>query len=146
MKKILIAFTLTIAVHLLNAQVSNTEKEIRQLEQMEVKAILEKDTVTLLKLWDKDYVVNAPDNVVTFAGRNTVDRPVMKRARTSFTREIEHIIITGTTVFAMGTETVIPSGDQPRSGQTIKRRYTNVWMHQDGTWKLVARHANVICQ
>jgi len=146
MKKITVMFAIITSTLQLNAQTSNTEAEIRRLEQMEVKAILEKDTITLLKLWDKDYVVNAPDNVVTFAGKNTVDRPVMKRARTTFTREIEHIIIRGNTLFAMGNETVIPSGDQPRSGQAVKRRYTNVWMFQDGSWKLVARHANVICQ
>jgi ketosteroid isomerase-like protein len=29
--------------------------------------------------------------------------------------------------------------------QTVKRRYTNIWMKKDGNWKLVARHANVIC-
>jgi ketosteroid isomerase-like protein len=34
---------------------------------------------------------------------------------------------------------------QARSGQTVKRRYTNIWMKQSAGWKLVARHANVVC-
>ncbi len=45
------------------------ELEIRKLEQMEVQAVLKKDTITLLKLWDKEYVVNAPDNKINFAGK-----------------------------------------------------------------------------
>lgn len=118
------------------------ESEIRRLEQMEVEAVLKKDTTTLLKLWDKDYVVNAPDNKINFAGKTTLDRPVLRRARALFNREIEQIIIRGNIVFSMGSETV----DNPTNPhQIIKRRYTNIWMHQDGSWKLVARHANVIC-
>lgn len=118
------------------------ELEITRLEQMEVQAILKKDTLTLLKLWASDYVVNAPDNKVNFAGKTTLDRPVLQRSRTSFTRNVEHIIIRGNTVFSMGNETLNPDSD---SQQIIQRRYTNIWMKMDGSWKLVARHANIIC-
>ena len=141
--------TLTLSILLyagrLMAQNPDTEAEIRVLEQIEVQAILKKDTVTLLKLWDKDYVVNSPNNVIVFAGKTAIDRPVLKHPRTSFTRDIEQIIIRGNTVFSMGSETVSPAGDQDQSRQMLKRRFTNIWMKQDGVWKLVARHANVIC-
>ena len=82
----------------------------------------------LLKLWAKDYVVNAPDNMINFAGKNTLARPVLKRPRVSFTRSVEQVIIRGDVVMAMGSETVVPSGDQ----QPVKRRYTNIWMKQEG--------------
>ncbi len=146
MKKIIFTLALLSCAGFLFAQDQNIEKEIRALEQKEVKAVLEKDSVTLLKLWDKDYVVNSPDNVVVFPGKTTLDRSVLKRSRISFTREVEQIIIKGDVVFSMGSEIVIPSGDDKLSGQTVKRRYTNIWMKSDGNWKLVARHANVICQ
>lgn len=129
----------------LYAQDQHVKNEIRNLEQAEVKAVLEKDSVMLLKLWDKDYVVNSPDNVVVFPGKSTLDRPVLKRSKISFTREVEQIIIKGDVVFSMGNETVMPSADDKSTGQTIKRRYTNIWMKQGDMWKLVARHANVIC-
>src|SRR6187399_459580 len=112
---------------------------------MEVKAVLEKDTITLKKLWDKEYVVNNPDNKVVLAIPNSVFSPVLNKPRTSFTREVEHITIRGNIAFSMGNETIIPGGDLPKSRQTVKRRYTNVWMKVDGSWKLVARHANEIC-
>jgi hypothetical protein len=30
------------------------------------------------------------------------------------------------------------------AGQTIRRRFTNIWKNEDGTWRLFVRHANVI--
>lgn len=127
------------------AQYGDTEKTIRALEQAEVQAILQKDSATLLKLWDKNYTVNSPDNVIFVAGKTTLDRPVLKRARTSFTRDVELVTVKENFVFTMGSETVVPAGDQPATGQTVKRRFTNIWEKQDGGWKLVGRHANVIC-
>jgi ketosteroid isomerase-like protein len=146
MEKLLLSLLCIICVYPILAQGQDTESEIRRLEQMEVQAVLKKDTVTLLKLWDTDYVVNAPDNKINFAGKNTLDRPVLQRSRTSFTRDVEQIIVRGDIVFSMGSETVVPTGSQTNPQQTVKRRYTNIWMKKDGTWKLVARHANVICQ
>lgn len=129
----------------MQAQEKTVESEIRTLEQLEVKAIMDRDSVTLLKLWDKDYVVNAPDNKINFAGRNTLDRPVLRRSRVSFTREVEEVIVRGDVVFAMGNETVVPAEKDTGVQQLVKRRYTNIWMRRDNNWKLVARHANIIC-
>lgn len=141
MKRILFTIACIFYTCILFAQNQNIESEIRNLEQQEVEAILKKDTVMLLKLWDKDFVVNAPDNMINFAGKTTLDRPVLKRPRVSFTREVEHVIIRDDVVFSMGSETVISASALP----PVKRRYTNIWMKQNGTWKLMARHANVIC-
>jgi hypothetical protein len=44
----------------------------------------------------------------------------------------------------MGAETVRPIGKAPLAGQTVKRRFTNIWSREGGTWRLIARHANVI--
>src|SRR5687768_2587948 len=80
------------------------EATITNLDKMEVEAILKKDSTVLLKLWDENYVVNSPDNVVVFAGKTTLDRPVMGRSRTSFTRDIEQVIVRGNFAFSMGSE------------------------------------------
>jgi len=146
MKRFIIILLIVFFANHSGARSQNIEAEIRQLEQMEVQAILKKDTAMLTKLWDKNYVVNSPDNVIVLPGKTAVDRPVLKRSRIFFSREVERIIVRGNTVFSMGNETVVPEGDQTQSGQTVKRRYTNIWMKQEGQWKLVARHANIICQ
>ena len=54
-------------------------------------------------------------------------------------------MVHGDTVIVMGHETVVPKGNSPDAGKTIHRRYTNIWMKRDGRWRLVARHASVIC-
>lgn len=146
MKKFFITLTSTLISISLFAQDKEIETEIRNLEQMEVKAILAKDSATLLKLWDSAYVVNSPANVIVFAGKTTLDRPVLTRERTTFTRDVEQIIVRDGIAISMGNETVVPVGDQTSPAQTIKRRYTNVWMRKNDQWKLIARHANVICK
>ena len=145
MKKAITTFFLFFYGYCLCAQDPNIENEIRSLEQTEVQAVLKKDTATLKQLWDKDYIVNNPENRIVLAKRNTVDRPVLQNQRVSFTREVEKILINGDIAISMGNETVIPAGDVPNSGQIVKRRYTNIWMKKDGQWKLVARHANKLC-
>ena len=145
MKKLL-AVLVTFCTGNLHAQDKEIEAEIRRLEQVEAQAVVSKDTATILKLWDKDYVVNSPQNKIVFAGKTAADRPVMQRARASYTKEVEQIIIRGNFVFSMGGETIVPAGDDPHAGQIVKRRYTNIWEKQEGGWKLVARHANIICQ
>jgi ketosteroid isomerase-like protein len=122
------------------------EGEIRKLEEMESNAVVKKDTATLLKLWAKDYTVNAPSNRVVTSGKNTLDRPVINQANyASFIREIEHVIVKGETAIVMGNETVTTAPTDTKPSIIIKRRYSNIWMKQTGSWKLVARHANVIC-
>jgi hypothetical protein len=43
---------------------------------------------------------------------------------------------------------VKPNRDAPSAGlvagQTVERRFTNIWKNEAGTWRLFARHANVI--
>ena len=46
----------------------------------------------------------------------------------------------------MGRETIVHAGAAPGAGQTVRRRYTNVWMKHKGRWLLAVRHANVVCQ
>jgi hypothetical protein len=65
-----------------------------------------------------------------------------------FERQVEFVRVDGAFLFIMGLETLIPITDAPSAGlvagKTIKRRFTNIWKKEDGTWRLFARHANVI--
>jgi len=145
MKKIILIVSLFFYANYLFAQNENIEAEIKNLEQAEVKALQDKDTNTIKKIWDKDYIVNNPENKIVLAKPNPLDRPVIQKTKVSFTREVEKVLVNGDIAISMGNETVVPA-DGSTQGQTIKRRYTNIWMKKDGAWKLVARHANIICQ
>ncbi len=146
MKKLLLIVSVSFFGSHVYAQNGDAEATIRALEQKEVQAILAKDSAVLLTLWDKNFTVNAPDNKINFPGSSTLDRPVLQRERASFTRETEHVMIRDNFAICMGSETVVPAGDQANSGQIVKRRYTNIWQQQEAGWKLVARHANIICK
>jgi ketosteroid isomerase-like protein len=130
----------------LNAQDHNTEQMIRALEQKERQATLEKDTATLRNLWSEDLTVNSPFNRVVRGGRNTLDRPVITQLNyASFERTIEDVLIKSDLAVSMGREVVVEKGSDNREGRTLNRRYTNIWQNQNGQWKLVARHANLVC-
>jgi len=146
MKKFIVTGCLFFCSHYLFAQNSTIETQIKNLEQNEVQAVLNKDTITLKKLWDKDYVVNNPENKIVLAKPNPIDRPVLQNQKTSFTRVVEKIIINGDVAISMGKETVVSMDDASKPEKTVERRYTNIWMKKDGSWKLIARHANKICQ
>lgn len=120
------------------------EAEIREMEVTEAQALLQKDIATLRKIWSPGFMVNAPLNAVFIGGQvELVAAGIL--SYTSFTRIVEHVLVLKDVVITMGSETVIPSGADPRTGETINRRYTNIWVKEKGNWVLQARHANDIC-
>ncbi len=143
---ILVATVIIIATGSVSAQRAKQkdaiEQEIRKLDLAHADAILRGDLATLDKLWTKDFKVNNPFNEIDKADRIRTGAVTYS----SFIREPESILIHGDTVIVMGRETAIPKGNSPDAGKTIKRRYTNIWMKRQGKWRLIARHASVICQ
>ena len=143
-KSLLTLFALT-SLLFANAQNNKTEVQIRELEQKEHQAILKGDTAALHIIWAPTFMVNAPFNRVTMSSKEVIDLVKAGVIRySSFTRNIEQVLIKGDVVITMGSETVVPVGDMPKAGQTINRRYTNIWIKERGNWRLVARHANEI--
>ena len=122
---------------------AGVEARIRTYEQAEVDALLRNDLAAVRAHWADDYVVNNPFNVVVAASQGPIQRGTLTYS--SFVREIERLEIRGSTVVVMGREVVVPSGTSPDAGETIHRRFTNVWMKRDGRWLLSARHASVVC-
>ena len=146
MKKLSTMLILIIAGFSLQAQTSSVEETIRALEQKADKAVLEKDTTTLKKIWSPDFTVNSPFNTIESGGSSTLDRPVITRMNyLKFERNIEKVLIKGHVVITMGNELVVQKGENGEAGRTIKRRYTNIWMKQNNQWQVIARHANEIC-
>jgi ketosteroid isomerase-like protein len=133
------------------AQEDKTESEIesliRHLETVETQAVVKQDVATLKKLWAEDFMVNNPYNTVVKGRAQVLERMsdgVIHYA--SFEREIESMMVMDNLVIVMGLETIAPIGDAPMAGETVKRRYTNLWKLEDGEWRVKARHANIICE
>jgi hypothetical protein len=133
------------------AQDRNADEEnVRLLDDEERIAALKRDISTLERLWSEQFTVNAPNDQIVVGRRAVLD--VFVRAGvinfSKFERQIEFIRADGPFVIIMGLETVEPVRDAPSAGlvagHTIKRRFTNIWKNEGGTWRLFARHANVI--
>ena len=122
-------------------QKAKLEQEIRRLDLAHAEAVLRGDLAALDKLWTEDFKVNNPFNQIDRADRIRTGAVTYS----SFIREPETVLIHGDTIIVMGREIVVPKGNSPESGKTINRRYTNIWMKRSGNWRLVARHASVIC-
>ena len=145
MKKIILTGYFIVQCFVLFAQNEiQKEADVREMEIVEAEALLQKDIPTLQKVWSSNFMVNAPINMVFIGGQiDLVKAGILSYS--SFTRNIEQVMVLKDVVITMGGETVVPSGLDPLAGQTINRRYTNIWSKEKGNWVLVARHANDIC-
>lgn len=146
MKKLLLSIPILFLCIASGAQTGTVEATVRALDEQTMKAAITKDTATLLKYWSADYTVNNPMNKIEKGGQTTLDRPIMNQLEyVSFERNVEHAMVKGDVVLLMGSEVVVPKGKDGTPGRTINRRFTNIWQKQGSEWKLIARHANEIC-
>lgn len=121
------------------------EDTLRSLDEQVRVAVLKRDSPALERLWSDHFTVTAPNNQVV-KGKRAVLALVQQGLihYSSFERTIEFIRVDGDIGIIMGAETVQPIGQAPLAGQTVRRRYTNVWKKEAGAWRTIARHANVI--
>lgn len=126
------------------------ENIVRRLDDQERAAALARDVPALQRLWSEEFAVNAPNNQVVVGRKAVLDTFVGSGVInfSTFDRHIELVRVDGPFVFIMGLEVLVPVADAPAAGlvagRTTKRRFTNIWKNEGGTWRLFARHANVI--
>lgn len=124
------------------------EGTIKSLEQKVVKGILEEDTTLFKQVWSADFMVNTPRNDIA-RNRDAVfeNQKIGFINYSSFQRVVESILVQDGVVITMGYEVFVSRKDLPgaRAGQPVKRRFTNIWKMEKGTWQQIARHASIIC-
>ena len=127
-----------------NAGDKRSESEIRDLNKLEVQALMKNDVKAMESLWSDDFVVTNPLN--QFVGKKQVLGLVNTGvlAFSAYDRTVEYVRVYGNTVIVAGSETVIWAGKMPLAGKTSHLRFTAIWMKQKGRWQEVARHANVV--
>src|ERR1700719_2211508 len=128
----------------------SNEELVRSLDDQERVSALSRDVPALERLWSDHFVVNAPNNQVVVGRQENLDTFVRGGVInfSSFEQTIEFGRVDGDFGVLMGLETVVPRTDVPSAGlvagQVIRRRFTNIWKNEGGTWRLYWRHANVI--
>jgi len=137
---ILTLFTLTLKC---SFGQSKDEIEIIRLDQLESTSIYKADTISLLKLWAKDYVVNNPygeivtvPQILSFIRTGQIDYSTVERV-------IERVTFTQNIAISMGHEVVTPQNLTNNAGKIVTRRYTHIWIKTKGQWRLTARQATI---
>ena len=121
----------------------DVEREIRRLNDEEVRALIAGDAPALGQIWSENFVVTNPLN------RLVTRRDVLALVESdtlafqAYERHIDYIHVYSAAVVVAGHENVVWSGKMPLAGKPSSLRFTAVWMKQNGRWQEVARHANL---
>lgn len=115
------------------------EETLRRLDDQIRAAMIDGDADVLLRLMADDFVGTNPFNRVV--GREQVLEMVRSgRLRHSrFERVIEQLRLWNDTAVIIGRE-IVADADEPAR----QRRYTDVWRHDGGQWRLTVRHSNFV--
>lgn len=125
-----------------------SESSLRAADAEQMRIIVDEDAKAQKAFMHENYIINGPANRI-------LRKPVLlemlangKMASESFERVIEGTAITGNIGIVMGSETVQPSAGselgEKFGSRPLKRRFTNVFMFENGRWYFLARQASVI--
>jgi hypothetical protein len=146
MKLALATLTLLATGHCLAADISEASLRAADAEQMRI--IVAGDAKAQSTFMHDNYIINGPSNRI-------LRKPVLvdmlahgKMASDRFERTIEGTQITGNVGIVMGSEVVTPAAGSELAGKfgqrELQRRFTNVFLFENGTWRFLARQATVV--
>jgi ketosteroid isomerase-like protein len=147
-KNLIIFITSILFISNLLAQndTSILREQIKKLEMAHATAIFKGDAAALDSIMDDDVTVNHPTNRIVKEKEELmilIKQGIIRY--TSFERFPETFLFFRDMVVVMSHENVVPAKGAPNAGNSLIRRYTNIWMYQDGKWRLTVRHANNVC-
>ena len=124
---------------------TQVETEIRELDQIQARAWLERDTIALKRLWSPDFILQAPSNqILTREGVfREMQTPRLAGGLASMEREVLRVTQFGNIVVSMGIDRPVDKTG-PNAGIVRSQRYTNVWRREGDHWRVIARHANLL--
>ncbi|NWG53529.1 MAG: nuclear transport factor 2 family protein [Hydrogenophilaceae bacterium] len=125
-----------------------TEASLRAADAEQMRIIVEEDAAAQQDFMHPNYLLNGPANVVKHKAEVVAMLARGYIASDSFTRNVEGVAITGDVGIVMGSEIVTPAPDSElgrlHPGRTLHRRYTNVFLWENGQWRFLARQATVV--
>lgn len=143
MKRLIITSFTFLILSCVQAQ-NAAEEEIRKLDNDQKEAYFKKDTLTLFKLFSPGVIVHGPSNKIETLEDLLVRIRKGGSNREYYERIIEKITFADNIAIVMGNETIKPTGIATNAGKTVKRRFTNIWMKNEKSWRLVARQSTII--
>lgn len=121
------------------------EDAIRAQEERERTAIFTQNASALEGIWSDAYAVNNPLGTITPTRQDVLNRVSKGLIHfASYRREIELLRIDHEMAIVMGKEFLEASGGTPLPHGHLELRFTHVWRKEGRTWRVFARHANII--
>ena len=125
-----------------------TEAGLRAADAEQMRIIVDQDAAAQERFMHPNYIINAPANRVLRKSQVVSMLAHGSMASEHFERLIEGTAITGNVGIVMGRETVKPSPGSELAklhpNKTLERRFTNVFLYQDGRWRFLARQATIV--
>lgn len=125
-----------------------TEASLRAADAEQMRIIVDEDAKAQEAFMHPNYIINGPSNVVKRKAELVDMLAHGLMASESFTRKVEGVALTGNVGIVMGSEVVTPSPNSQlgklHPGQTLNRRYTNVFLWEHGKWRFLARQATIV--
>jgi hypothetical protein len=125
-----------------------SEVTLRAADAEQMRIIVQGDAKAQQAFMHPNYIINGPSNKVQ-------RKPILvemlaqgKMGSDRFERVIEGLAITGDVGVVMGREVVHPLPNSQLGtlygDKVLHRRFTNVFLFQDGKWRFLARQATII--
>ena len=118
--------------------------EIEEIERRLNQSILADDAEAFAAAFGEGCLVNGPNNKISEPKDSIALFNAGLIAYASFERHVERRARLGDYIVTMGEETMVPKGKAHNAGKTVRRRFTDVWGREGGTWKLKVRQATII--
>ena len=113
-----------------------------------MRIIVEEDAKAQQQFMHPNYMLNGPAGAVKRKAELVAMLARGDIASERFSRVVEGIAITGNVGIVMGSEVVTPAANsnlgRMHPGETLNRRYTNVFLWEGGRWRFLARQASIV--
>jgi Domain of unknown function (DUF4440) len=130
------------------AAVQPNETNLRAADAEELRNVLTGDANAMRSLMHPNYMVNSPVNQIVRKDQLIKLLSEGKIASEAIERTIEATAITGNVGIVMGRETIKPKANSElglvHGVKILERRFTNVFVFEQGNWRLLARQSTVI--
>jgi hypothetical protein len=125
-----------------------SESSLRAADAEQMRIIVEGDAGAQSAFMHQNYILNGPSNRILRKPELVEMLANGKMASERFERAIEGTAITGNIGIVMGNEIVRPRSSSELGAKfgskDLKRRFTNVYIFEDGVWHFLARQASVV--
>jgi hypothetical protein len=121
--------------------IAQEESTLRSADASQLEAARANDGVALTAMAHENFRLYAPEGYIGNRARLIARFQSTETGYVRFERTIESAVVTQDVGVVMGHEIIQRAYQEP-----IRRRFTNIWIWEDGRWYWLARHAQVDLQ